>query len=189
MTRPSNDLALTSTPTAVVFAGTARAAGPQPLRSPVSGLPCVHWRLRVVENMTPSLQLVHEIASQEPFEVSFPGARAADNDIGRAPLRVRVDPRAARIPTSLSEQGPFRAVAGEPELIDAIVRLETRNLGPALLPWALGTAAALLGVMGGATYAAWRYHVLHLPPGSHLPRLYIPRPELRPPEIPHPRMP
>src|SRR5260221_6139471 len=97
MTRPCNDLALRSPPPAVVFAGTARAAGPQPLRSPVSGLPCVHWRLRVVENMTPSLQLVHEIASQEPFEVSFPVARAADNDIGRAPLRVRVDPRAARI--------------------------------------------------------------------------------------------
>ena len=235
MTRPSNDLAVTTTPpSAVAFAGTARPVGPQPLRSPVSGLPCVHWRLRVVENMTPSLQLVHEIASPEPFEVVW--APAADNDTGRAPVRVRVDSRAARVqaapvlhrpgsPGALAaarhlglagvvsveevliregeslqaegylespsaDQGPFRAVAGEPELMDAVVRLETRSLAPVLLPWALGTAAALLGVMGGATYAAWRYHVLHLPPGgSHLPRIVIPRPELRPPEFPHHRFP
>ncbi|HXI60047.1 MAG TPA: hypothetical protein VNO55_28465 [Polyangia bacterium] len=215
------------------FAGTARG-GAETLRSPVSGLPCVHWRLRIVENMTPSLQLVHELASPELFEVAW--ARAGDADSGRPALRVRVDPRASRIeatpvlhrpgtpgalaaarhlglpgPVSVeevliregesleaegflenpgAEMGPFRAVAGEPELMDAIVRLETRSLGPTLLPWALGTAAALLGVMGGATYAAWHYHVLHLPPGGHhLPRLFMPRPELRPPEIPHPRMP
>ncbi|HEX3694728.1 MAG TPA: hypothetical protein VH374_04995 [Polyangia bacterium] len=233
MTRPTNQLAL-STPTAVTFTGTARATTAEGLRSPVSGLPCVHWRLRVVENMTANLQLVHELASPEMFEVSW--ARAGEADPGRPAVRVRVDPRASRIqaapvlhrpgtPGALAAarhlglaglvsveevliregesleaegfleappdaEGPFRAIAGEPELLDAIVRLESRSLGPTLLPWALGTAAALLGVMGGATYAAWRYHVLHLPAGTqHLPRLFMPRPELRPPEIPHPRLP
>ncbi|HVR64361.1 MAG TPA: hypothetical protein VMU50_20815, partial [Polyangia bacterium] len=92
--RPTNDLART-TPTAVTFAGTARAGGQEALRSPVSGLPCVHWRLRVVESMTPSLQLVHELASPEPFEVAW--ARADGAEAGRGPVRVRVDPRAARI--------------------------------------------------------------------------------------------
>jgi hypothetical protein len=236
MTRTSKELALATT---VSFTGTARASG-EVLLSPVSGLPCVHWRLRVVEHMTASLQLVHEASSPEAFEVSWTrqgqGEGRDDDDPGRPPLRVRVDPSAARIqavtvlhragtPGALAaarhmglsgtvqveevlirdgetlqaqgrlddpsaDQGPFRATGGEPQLLDALVRVETRSLGPVLLPWALGTAAALLGVMGGATYAAWHFHVLNLSAGaSHLPRIFIPRPELRPPEFPRRRLP
>jgi hypothetical protein len=231
MTRTSKELALATT---VSFTGTARASG-EVLLSPVSGLPCVHWRLRVVEHMTASLQLVHEASSPESFEVAWT-RHGREEEHGRPPLRVRVDPGAARIqavtvlhragtPGALAaarhmgltgtvqveevlirdgetlqaqgrlddpsaDQGPFRATGGEPQLLDALVRVETRSLAPLLLPWALGTAAALLGVMGGATYAAWHFHVLNLSAGaSHLPRIFIPRPELRPPEFPRSRMP
>jgi hypothetical protein len=85
--------------------------------------------------------------------------------------------------------GPFRAAARDLELLDATVRLETASLGPALIPWALGTAAALLGGMGLATYAAWRYHLLHMPTGVQLrtPRLLAP--QMEPPEYPRPRLP
>src|SRR5207253_4777272 len=71
--------------------------------------------------------------------------------------------------------GPFRGTGRGLELLDATVRLPSRSLGPALLPWALGTAAALLGTTAAATCAAWRYHVAHLPAGavsaSHATRL------------------
>jgi hypothetical protein len=88
--------------------------------------------------------------------------------------------------------GPFRAAAQGLELLEATVRLPSRSLAPALLPWALGTAAALLGGMGLATWAAWRYHLAHLPPGASAWR--IDRPpgsfaRLTPPEFPRPRLP
>jgi hypothetical protein len=192
----------------------------------------VFWRLRVVEHIASRLQLVHEVASPEPFELAWVGS----GEGGRPPVRVRLCPEAARIqaapvlhregtPGALAAarhlglrglvyveevmirigeslsvegiledpaegQGPFRAADRGMELLDATVRLETRNIGPALLPWALGTVAALMGGMGMATYAAWRYHVAHLPPDHRgRARLVVPQPEIGPPQIPHRRLP
>jgi len=64
------------------------------------------------------------------------------------------------------EAGPFRAPARQHELLGALVRLPARNvLAPVLLPWALGTAAAVLGGMGVAAWAAGHFdlcpHVHH----------------------------
>jgi hypothetical protein len=216
----------------VSFAGVAQA-GPELLRSPVSGQPCVHWRLRIVEHLTSRTQLVHELASSEPFELAWEGSAAE----GRPPVRIRLEPEQARIhatpvlhregtpgslaaarafgfagPVSVEEvvirhgeslsaqgilddpgrdAGPFRAASRGLELYDATVRLDSRSLAPVLLPWALGTAAALLSGMGLATYAAWRYHVTHRPMGAqaHLPHAFAPQPTLDRPEIPHPRLP
>lgn len=219
----------------VSFEATARvSAGEELLRSPVSGQACVHWRLRIVEHLTPRTQLVHEVASPEPFELAWNGTGAD----GRPAVQVRIQPDAARIlatpvlhregtpgalaavrhfglqgPVSVEEviirqgdglaaegilddssalgDGPFRAVARALILHDATVRTGSRSLAPVLLPWALGTAAALLGGMGLATYAAWRYHLLHLPDAIH--RAWISGPpvpaRIQPPEMPHPRMP
>jgi hypothetical protein len=243
-------------PTPVNFVGTARA-GAALLRSPVSGLACVHWRLRIVERLTARTELVHEVASDEPFELAW-GAGDADGAVdvevepsarppGRPELRVRIAPESARIQATpvlhregspgalavarhfnfsgaiavqevvirvgqaLTAEGvlddldaavgaaPFRGTGRGPELLDATVILASRGLGPALLPWALGTAAALMSGMGLATYAAWRTHVLHLPAGSSL-RLLRPSSRhavigpvvgssLGPVEIPRPRLP
>lgn len=215
----------------VTFQGTARA-GRDLLRSPVSGQPCVHWRLRIVEHLTPRTQLVHEVASPEPFEVTWAGGL----EDSPPPVHVRLEPDSARIfatpvlhregtpgavaavrhfglqgPVSVEEviirhgegleaegiledpsaleAAPFRAVEQALFLYDATIRTGSRSLAPALLPWALGTAAALLGGMGLATYAAWRYHLLHLPPAIHFPRGFTPEARMNPPEIPHPRLP
>jgi hypothetical protein len=92
--------------------------------------------------------------------------------------------------------GPFRAPSGALALYEATVRLPSRGLAPAaLIPWAFGTAAALLGGMGLATWAAWRYHLAHLPQASAWrvgsPPLSSPPPpaQLSAPEIPRPRFP
>lgn len=216
----------------VSFEGTASVGSSNLLRSPVSGQPCVHWRLRIVEHLTPRTQLVHEVASSEPFELTWAGS----GEDGRPSVKVRLDPETARIQAtpvlhregtpgaraaarhfglagavSVEEvvihqgedlsaegiledaaacgEGPFRATARGLELLDATVRTSSRSLAPVLLPWALGTAAALLSGMGLASYAAWRYHLLHLPAGVHLPRMLAPQPLLGPPEVPRPRLP
>ncbi|HEY4187289.1 MAG TPA: hypothetical protein VGP07_19590 [Polyangia bacterium] len=174
----------------------------EPLRSPVSGVSCVYWRLRIVEELDPSLRLVHEIASEEPFEIVDERA-----DEAGGPGRVRVLPGSADIQGTASlhrpgspgsraagrhfelsgalgveeiilrpgdeivaegmlegfegERSPFRAPAREHELLGALVRLPTRHaLGPVLLPWALGTAAAVLGGVGVATWAATHFDLL-----------------------------
>jgi hypothetical protein len=199
------------------------------LRSPVSDLPCVHWRLRIVEQVDPSLRLVHEIASTEEFDLTWPGTTEpahnsdrADQADGANPtrtsdrpralakvgwqgaVRLRVVPDTARIAAhavlhrpgspgalavgrqfgfsgSLSVEeftlaageevvadgvieadasvavGPFRGVERDTELLAATLRLPARAiLAPALLPWALGTAAALLGGVAAAGWVAWR---------------------------------
>jgi hypothetical protein len=207
------------------------------LRAPASGHPCVHWRLRVVEHLTARTELVHDLASPEPFELAWGGAP----DVGRSAVRIRLDPETARIeatPTlhragtpgaeavarafgfrgSVTVEeviiragdtvtadgilqdlaygaGPFRAPSGALALYEATVRLPSRGLAPAaLIPWAFGTAAALLGGMGLATWAAWRYHLAHLPPASSWRissrPLSSPAPaQLSAPEIPRPRFP
>jgi hypothetical protein len=87
--------------------------------------------------------------------------------------------------------GPMRGAAHHLELLDATLRLPGRSLGPALLPWALGTAAALLSGMGLATWAAFRYHVRHLPAATQSWRtITVGSPaHLVAPEAPRPRFP
>jgi hypothetical protein len=202
------------------------------LRSPVSGQPCVHWRLRIVEHLTARSELVHELASSESFDLAW--GESIDRVPGRPPVRLRIDPERARIEATpilhregtpgalavarafgfagaLSVEevlirpgeevevtgtlyasrvgaGPFRSIQ-RLELVDPTVRLPSRNLGPALLPWALGTAAALFSGLGLAAWAAWRANILPLsscgkvcgaighspsrlgPPEPHRPRL------------------
>lgn len=203
--------------------------GPEVVRSPVTGEPCVHWRLRIVEHLTARSALVHEIASSESFVLAWgqPGP-------GATPARIRIEPETSRIEgtphlyrtgtpgadavarafgfvgaISVEEvairpgddvvaegtlihlddnAGPFRSVRREPELLDAVLQLPSRSLGPALLPWAFGTAAALIGGVGLATWAAWRYHGLHQAAaqahrGGHSPA------HLTPADFPRPRLP
>jgi hypothetical protein len=203
--------------------------GPEVVRSPVTGEPCVHWRLRIVEHLTARSALVHEIASSESFVLAWgqPGS-------GGTPARIRIEPETSRIEgtphlyrtgtpgaeavarafgfvgaISVEEvairpgddvvaegtlihlddgAGPFRSVRHEPELLDAVLQLPSRSLGPALLPWAFGTAAALIGGVGLATWAAWRYHGLHQAAaqaqrGGHSPA------HLTPPDFPRPLLP
>src|SRR6185503_2165157 len=57
--------------------------------------------------------------------------------------------------------GPFRTAVREPELVDATLTLASPGLTEALLPWAVGTAAAVLGGIGLATWAVWHYHAVH----------------------------
>jgi hypothetical protein len=210
------------------------SAGAALLRSPVSGQPCVYWRVRITQRLTDRSQLVHEIESEEAFELRWgrqgpdgrdhddvrlwlepasariqappvlhregtPGAEAAERYFGLAGPLV-VEEVMIRSGEALSAEGvisdldaaagPFRGTTRGPELVDALVTVESKSLAPVLLPWALGTAAALMSGMGLATYAAWRAHVLHLPPAvARLPRLIAPHAQLQGPELPHPRMP
>lgn len=227
------ELALSPAPSTVSFEGEARA-GASLLRSPASGQVCVYWRVRIAQRLTDRSQLVHEIASEEDFELGWRGT--GESAWSGPEVRVRVTPDAANIqappilhregtpgaeaaarafglagPLTVEEvlirpgesltaagvlsdvdsavgAGPFRGTTRGPELLEATVTIESKSLGPVLLPWALGTAAALMGALGVATYAAWRTHVLHLPTlaSTRAPRIY---PQLQPAEIPHPRMP
>jgi hypothetical protein len=212
------------------------SAGAGLLRSPVSGQACVYWRVRIAQRLTDRSQLVHEIASEEAFELRW--GRGGD---GAGDVRVRLAPEFASIqappvlhregtpgaeaaalsfglagPLSVEEvlirpgealaaegilsdldaavgAGPLRGTSRGPELLDATVTLESKSLGPVLLPWALGTAAALMSGMGLATYAAWRAHLLTraapVAASVRLPRLLVPHAQLQPPEFPRPRMP
>jgi hypothetical protein len=217
--------------------GALASAGAALLRSPVSGQACVYWRVRITQRLTDRSQLVHEIESEEPFELrrgpgdqrhdqpqddvrlrlepasariqappvlhreGTPGAQAAERSFGLAGPLV-VEEVLVRAGEALSAEGiisdldaalgagPFRSTTRGPELVEAIVTVESKSLAPVLLPWALGTAAALMSGMGLATYVAWRAHVLHLPPAVvRLPRLIAPHAQLQAPELPHPRMP
>jgi hypothetical protein len=201
----------------VTFAGVTSTRG-ELLRSPVSGAPCVYWRLRISERVNASLQLVHEIASAEDFDLTWSGTEKQTSIATAGPVRIRVAAQTARIQATpvlhrpgspgavvtgrqfgfigqlsveevalaLGEEitangileeparsmsGPFRVVEREIELLDATVRVPARAaIGPVLLPWALGTAAALLGSMAAATWAAWRFDLLpHLQHGMTSP--------------------
>jgi hypothetical protein len=66
-------------------------------------------------------------------------------------------------PNAAAGSGPFRATQGTAELCDATVKLATGgiSLRPALLPWALGAAAALLGAAGAASALSklWKFRL------------------------------
>ena len=90
--------------------------------------------------------------------------------------------------------GRFRTADGALELFDATVRLRSQSIGPALLPWALGTAAAMLAGMGFATWSAWQGQLAH-PRFGHATRVFgigpacgVPA-RVGQPAIPHPRLP
>jgi hypothetical protein len=234
MTIADAELARPLSPPVVTFEGRA-SAGAAMLVSPVSGQACVYWRVRIAQRLTDRSQLVHEIASEDPFEIRW--GRAGDES-GRADVRLRVDPADARInatpvlhregtpgaeavaqffglagPVSVEETlvranepltaegvvsdldaavgaGPFRGTGRGPELLEAVLTMESRSLAPSLLPWALGTAAALMTGMGFATWAAWRAHVRNQPAVvAHAPRLFMPHAQLQRPEPPRPRLP
>lgn len=91
-------------------------------------------------------------------EFGFVGAVSVEEIVIRPGERLEAD---GILEDATLNAGPFRTVANGLELCDATLRLPSRSIGPALLPWALGTAAALLGGMGLATWAAWRAHVRH----------------------------
>ena len=57
-------------PNEVKFQASAEP-GPDVVRSPVTGEPCVHWRLRIVEHLTARSALVHEVASSETFVLAW----------------------------------------------------------------------------------------------------------------------
>ena len=202
--------------------------GADVVRSPVTDQPCVYWRLRIVERLTAGSQLVHEMASSQSFRLVW-GAL----DLERPPVRIVVEPDAARIeaqpvlhrpgspgalavarsfgfPGVLSveeiaihpgeeieasgtlfdprhDAGPFRTVEREPELIDATLTVVGETLGQALLPWAVGTAAAFLGGIGLATWAAWHVHARHAV--CHSVRVGTAPTYLERAQLPHPRMP
>lgn len=222
--------AVVASPRPVSFTGWTRSRG-ELLRSPVSGQPCVHWRLRIAEQVNPSLRLVHEIASTEDFDVAWvPPSDASSAAASAAEARVRVPAEASCIqatpilhamgsPGALSiarqygfagalsveevmlrenaeivaegffdgcfdgddeldglnaaAAAPFREVVREVELLGATVRVPARAvLAPVLLPWALGAAAAVLGGVGAATWAAWRFDLVprfHAPPRGREP--------------------
>jgi hypothetical protein len=199
------------------------------VHSPVNGRPCVYWRLRVVERLTAGSQLVHEMASSQPFRLLW-GAR----DGATAPVRILVEPDNARIeaaptlyrqgsagalavarafgfPGALSveeiavqpgdeiaaagtlldprvDAGPFRTIEREPELIEARLTVASVTLGQALLPWAVGTVAAVLSGVGLVSWAAWHYQALH-DGGSHAVRVGHSPTFLERPQFPHRRLP
>src|SRR5262245_46607468 len=182
----------------VKFSARVEHHGVDPVRSPVTDQPCVYWRLRIVESLTARSELVHEMASSQPFRLLW-GARNGEV----APVRILIEPDGARIeatptlhrhgspgalavarafgfpgPLSVEEiailpgdevaasgtlldpprdAGPFRTVERDPELLDATLTLAGESLSQVLLPWAVGTAAAVIGGIGLATWAAWRY--------------------------------
>ena len=84
------------------------------------------------------------------------------------------------------DAGPFRTVEQEPELVDGTLTVAGETLGQVLLPWAVGTAAAFLGGIGLATWAAWHFHATR--PNAARAGLHAPT-YLERAQIPHPRLP
>jgi len=90
VSRPTPTALVLSPPPPTRLQGTVGTAG-EALRAPASGLPCVHWRLRIFEHVAPGMEFVHEVTSPEPLELSCP---AAEHE---PPMRVRLAPDQARI--------------------------------------------------------------------------------------------
>src|SRR5687768_9533186 len=89
------DTALAAVPAPVTFEGLARE-GATVLRAPASGQPCVYWRVRIAQRLTDRSQLVHEIASEEAFELAWSGT-GRGGQAGHPEVRVRLDPTGAMI--------------------------------------------------------------------------------------------
>ena len=203
--------------------------GAEPVRSPVTDQPCAYWRLRIVERLTARSELVHEMASSQPFRLVW-GAPHGETP----PVRILIEPdntrvdaplvlhrpgspgalavaRAFGFPGALAveeillhageevgavgtlfdprhDAGPYRTVEREAELLDATLTVATETIGQALLPWAVGTAAAVLGGIGLATWAAWHHHLIH-DGGHHVARIGHSPSYLERPQLPHPRLP
>jgi hypothetical protein len=101
-----------------------------------------------------------------------PGAKAVAEHFGLQG-RVRVEEVLIREGDDLEAEGllfdpaaaamgPYRASQGDAQLFEATVRLPTGiALRPALLPWALGTAAALMGAAGAASAVSklWKFRL------------------------------
>jgi hypothetical protein len=190
-------------PVTTTLSGQAGAPGDL-LTSPASGAPCVHWRLRIFERISTTLELVHEILAPEPLELRWSA------DPTTAPRVLRLDAERLRIeaqpvlhregsagaqavarhfalqgrvrveevlirqgetvqasgvlfdPAAASGAGPFRASQSSAELCDATITLPTGiSIRPALLPWVLGTAAALFGAAGAVSALSklWKFRL------------------------------
>lgn len=114
----------------------------------------------------------------------FPGALSVEELVVQpgdeiAAAGTLLDPRV--------DAGPFRTIERELELIDANLVIAPATLGQTLLPWAVGTAAAVLSGIGFVSWAASHYH----PPcgsGNHAVVGHAPA-FLERPQYPHPRLP
>jgi hypothetical protein len=85
------------------------------------------------------------------------------------------------------DAGPFRTVEREPELLDATLTVAGESLGQVLLPWAVGTAAVVLGGIGLATWALWHAQACH-DRGAQAARVGHSPAYLERPAIPCPRL-
>jgi hypothetical protein len=87
--RTPTELAL-QPPPSTRLTGTVGPIG-EALRAPASGVPCVHWRLRIFEHVAHGMEFVHEVTSPEPLEI------ACQPNAAEPPMRVRLAPEHARI--------------------------------------------------------------------------------------------
>lgn len=149
----------------------------------------IFWRQEDTEPPRPvrlTSERVKVVAQPTLHPEGSPGAQSVARHFGLAG-RVRVEEVLIRAGADLEAEGllfdplaaeqglgPYRGHQGSAELFEATVRLPTSiSLRPALLPWALGTAAALL-TAAGATTAISKLRKLgiedHVPAESHSPR-------------------
>jgi len=115
----------------------------------------------------------------------FPGALSVEE------LAVQPGDELAAVGTLLDprvDAGPFRTIEREPELIDAMLTVSPLPLGQALLPWAVGTAAAVLSGIGLVAWAAMHYQAVH-DAGAHAVHAGHAPAFLEPPQFPHRRLP
>ncbi len=120
----------------------------------------------------------------------FRGAVTVEEVIIRAGDTVNADGLLQDIP--LYGAGPFR-VPSVLALHEATVRLPSRGLAPAADSLGVRHRGRAPRRMGLATWAAWRYHLAHLPQASawRIGSLPISSAlvQLSAPELPHPRFP
>jgi hypothetical protein len=118
-------------------------------------------------------------------EFGFVGAISVEETIIRAGEVLDVE---GVLESAGQGAGTFRGAEGRLELFDATVRQRSRSLGPVLLPWALGTAAAVLSGLGFATWAAWHAHLAHPRAAAHAFGVGVPA-RITPPTPLRPRLP